>query len=208
VMAAVTDPVGRGFVGSIPRPGGNITGLAMVDEDLFGKQLQLLKELVPKVSRVSVLRTEAGTPKELEEAGKSLRIQLQVLVVRSREELDDAFPAMVRARSEALLIVPSPLFILHRTRLAELATKVRLPTMYGAKEYVEVGGLMSYGANVLYNYRYAAVYVDKILKGAKPANLPVEQPAKFEFVINLKTAKALGLTIPSSLLGRADEVIQ
>jgi putative ABC transport system substrate-binding protein len=208
VMAAVTDPVGRGFVGSISRPGGNVTGLTMIDEDLSAKQLQLLKELVPKVSRVSVLRTEAGAPKELEAAGKSLKIQLQVLVARSREELDDAFSAMVRARSEALLVVPTPLFILHRTRLAELATKVRLPTMYSAKEYVEVGGLMAYGANVLYNYRHVAVYVDKILKGAKPADLPVEQPTKFELVINLKTAKALGLTIPPSLLGRADEVIQ
>jgi putative ABC transport system substrate-binding protein len=157
---------------------------------------------------VAVLRTEAGTPKAFEQAGKALRIQLQVLVARSRQELDEAFPAMVRARSEALLVVPTPLFIVHRTRLAELATKVRLPTMYGAKEYVEVGGLMAYGANVLYNYRHAAVYVDKLLKGARPADLPVEQPAKFELVINLKTAKALGLTVPPSLLLRADEMIE
>jgi ABC-type uncharacterized transport system substrate-binding protein len=208
VMAAVTDPVGRGFVGSISRPGGNVTGLTMVDEDIFGKQLQLLKEVVPKAARVSVLRTPTGTLKELEGVGKALKIQLQVVVVRSREELDDAFPAMVRARSEALLVVPTPLFIVHRTRLVELATKARLPTMYGAKEYVEAGGLMAYGANVLYNYRHAAVYVDKILKGAKPADLPVEQPARFELVINLKTAKALGLTIPQSLLLRADEIIE
>jgi ABC-type uncharacterized transport system substrate-binding protein len=208
VMAAVTDPVGRGFVGSISRPGGNVTGLTMVDEEISGKQLQLLKEVIPKAARVSVLRTRTGTSKELEEAGKALKVQLQVVVVTSREELDDAFPAMVRARSEALLVVPAPLFIVHRIRLVELAAKARLPTMFGAKEYVEVGGLMAYGANVLYNYRHVAVYVDKILKGAKPADLPVEQPTKFELVINLKTAKALGLTIPPSLLGRADEVIQ
>jgi putative ABC transport system substrate-binding protein len=208
VMAAVDDPVGRGFVGSLSRPGGNITGLTMQEQDIFAKQLQFLKEVVPKVSRVSVLQTQVDTAKGLEEAAKSLRIQLQVLTARSREEFDDAFSSMVRGRADALLVVPTPLFLLHRTRLVELAAKARLPTMHGAKEYAEAGGLMAYGTNYLYNYRHAAVYVDKILKGAKAADLPVEQPTKFELVINLKTAKALGLTIPPSLLGRADQVIE
>jgi putative ABC transport system substrate-binding protein len=208
VMAAVGDPVGRGFVGSLSRPGGNITGLTMQEQDIFGKQLQFLKEVLPTVSRLFVLRTQADTPKELEEAARLLRIQLQGSAARSREELDDAFSSMVRARANALLVVPTPLFLLHRTRLVELAAKARLPTMYGAKEYAEAGGLIAYGTNYLYNYRYAAVYVDKILKGARAADLPVERPTKFELVINLKTAKALGLTIPTSVLARADQVIE
>ena len=147
-------------------------------------------------------------PKVLEEAARVLRIQPQVVAARSREEFDDAFSRIVRERSDAVLVVPTPLFFAHRARLLELAAKARLPTMCGAREYAEAGGLMAYGTNYVYIHRHAAVYVDKILKGAKPADLPVEQPTKFELVISLKTAKALGLTIPQTLLQRADQVIQ
>jgi len=208
VMAAVSDPQAKGFVSSLSRPGGNITGLTMQEQDIYPKQLQLLKELVPNISRVSLLRPQSDVPKELEAAARVLRIQLQAVAARSRDEFEDAFSTMVRGRSDALFVVPTPLFLIHRIPLVELSAKARRPTIYGAREYAEAGGLMSYGTNYLYNYRYAAVYVDKILKGAKPAGLPVEQPTKFELVINLKTAKALGLTIPPSLLQRADQVIE
>jgi putative tryptophan/tyrosine transport system substrate-binding protein len=208
VMAAADDPVGRGFVGSLSRPGGNITGLTMQEQDILTKNLQYLKEVVPNASRVFVLQMRAATATELEEAATSLRIRLQVVTTRSREEFDDAFASMARGRADALLLVPTPLFLLHRARLVELAAKARLPAIYGAREYAEAGGLMAYGTNYVYNYRYAAVYVDRILKGAKTSDLPVEQPTKFELVINLKTAKALGLTIPPSLLARADQVIE
>jgi len=208
VMAAVGDPVGKGLVGSLSRPGGNVTGLTMQEQDINAKQLQLLKELVPRVSRVSLLGIQDDTPKDLEAAAKLLRIQLRAVAARSREEFEGAFSTIAREGSDALLVVPTPVFFLYRTPLVALSAKARLPTMYGAKEYAEAGGLMSYGTNYLYNYRYAAVYVDKILKGAKPGDLPIEQPTKFELVINLKTAKALGLTIPPSLLQRADQVIE
>jgi len=207
VMGAVSDSVGRGLVSSLARPGGNITGLSMQEQDTFAKQLQLLKEVVPKASRISVL-TLAPLPKEAEDAAELARVQLHVLAPQSREEFDEAFSSMVRGRSDALVVMPSPLFFLHRTRLSDLAAKVRLPAIYGAKEYAAAGGLMAYGANYLYIYRHAASYVDKILKGAKPADLPVEQPTNFELVINLKTAKTLGLTIPPSILARADQVIE
>ena len=213
-MVVVGNPVGRGFVDSIARPGGNITGLTIIDSDIVGKQLQLLKEAIPRASRFSVLRN-AATPtgaglasKNLEVAAQLLGIQPQILAVRSPEEFDDVFSAMIRERSDALLVMSDSMFFAHRTRLADLAVKARLPTMFTTGEYAEAGGLMAYGANFLYNFRRAAVYVDKILKGAKPADLPIEQPTQFEFVINLKTAKALGVTIPPSLLGRADRVIQ
>ncbi len=214
VIVVVGNPVGRGFVDSIARPGGNITGLTVIDSDIVGKQLQLLKEAIPRASRFSVLRN-AATPtgaglasKNLEVAAQLLGIQPQILAVRSPEEFDDVFSAMIRERSDALLLMSDSMFFAHRTRLADLAVKARLPTMFTTGEYAEAGGLMAYGANFLYNFRRAAVYVDKILKGAKPADLPIEQPTQFEFVINLKTAKALGVTIPPSLLGRADRVIQ
>jgi putative ABC transport system substrate-binding protein len=210
IMVVASDPLGQGLVGNLARPSENITGLSLMATEILPKQLEILKEAVPQAARVSVLRNgpSLGSVKELEGAAKQLRVELQVLTARSVEEIDGAFPAMVRGRCDAVLVVSDPLFYLHRTRLAELAVKARLPGIYPEQEYVEAGGLMAYGASFRYNFRRAAVYVDKILKGAKPADLPVEQPSKFELVINLKTAKALGLTIPPSLLGRADEVIQ
>jgi putative ABC transport system substrate-binding protein len=217
VFVVVSEAVERGLVHSLAQPGGNLTGLSLLTEDTLAKQLQILKEAIPRASRVSVLRWTAGRPqapsvspyeKELERAAQLLRIQLQVVVVQSPEEFDEAFSTMTRGRSDALIVMSNYLFFLHRTRLAELAVKSRLPGMFPVAEYAEAGGLMAYAQSFRDCHRRAAVYVDKILKGAKPADLPVEQPTKFELVINLKTAKALGLTIPPSLLGRADEVIQ
>jgi putative ABC transport system substrate-binding protein len=179
--------------------------------ELTAKALQLLKEAIPQASRVSALQSGVGrgpVSMELERAAQFLGIQLQVVVAPSPEAFDEAFSTMIRGRSDALLVHSDPMFFLHQTRLIELAAKARLPAIFGASEYVQAGGLMSYAPNFLYHFRRAAVYVDKILKGAKPADLPIEQPTKFELVINLKTAKALGLTIPPSLLSRADEVIQ
>jgi len=211
VMVIPSDPLGAGLVDSLARPGGNVTGLSGMGMEIGSKQLQILKETVPPASRVSVLLTTSGPNAvrvELERAAKALGIQLQVLAARGPEEFDGAFSAMIRGRSQGLIIDSPPVYFLHRKQLAELAVKARLPAMFGSREYAEAGGLMAYGASFADNHRRAAVYVDKILKGAKPADLPVEQPTKFELVINLKTAKALGLTIPPSLLGRADEVIQ
>jgi ABC-type uncharacterized transport system substrate-binding protein len=216
VTVAVVDPVGLGLVASLARPGGNITGLtSFVAPEIAGKQLELLKETVPKVSRIAVLRNPA-TPgsarwlKETEVASLALGdTTLQPLEARSLTDFDSAFAAMTTKRAGALLVAGDVLFLTHRTRLADLAAKSHLPAMYtGGREYVESGGLMSYGPILPELFRRAAIYVDKILKGAKPADLPVEQPTKFELVINMKTAKALGLTIPPSLLLRADEVIQ
>jgi putative tryptophan/tyrosine transport system substrate-binding protein len=210
LIVVAGDVVGAGLVDSLARPGGNITGLIMMSVETQAKQLEILKEAIPQAARVSVLRNlpSIGSMKELEGAARLLRIQLQLLTAGSPEGIDDAFPAMIRGRSDAFIVVSDPLFYLHRKRLAELAAKARLPGMFPVQEYVEAGGLMAYGASFRYNFRRAAVYVDKILKGAKPADLPVEQPTKFELVINLKTAKAFGLTIPQSLLARADELIQ
>jgi len=208
------DPVGLGLVASLARPGGNITGLtATVGAEIAGKQLELLKETVPKVSRVAVLWNPA-TPgnalalREAEIAAQALGVGLQPLEARSLDDFDSAFAAMTRQRVGALLVLADVMFTTHRKELADLTAKRRLPAIYGQRQFVDDGGLISYGANILDNFRRAAGYVDKILKGAKPADLPVEQPTKFELVINLKTAKALGLTIPQSLLQRADEVIQ
>jgi ABC-type uncharacterized transport system substrate-binding protein len=213
VMTGGGDPVGNGLVASLARPGGNVTGLSILAFETVGKQLELLKEIVPRFSRVAVL----GNPNtqmyplwlgEVKAAARSLGVQLQILEARGPDNLESAFAAMSRERAGALLVPTDGMFLLHRTRIVELAAKSRLPAMYGTKEYVDVGGLMVYGASLRDNFRRAATYVDKILKGAKPADLPVEQPTKFEFVINMKTAKALGLTIPPSVLARADEVIQ
>ena len=211
VFVSVTDPVGLGLVSSLARPGGNITGLANSTEDLAGKRLELLRELVPKLRRVAVL-SHPATPsnaKQLEGAqvaARALGIQLQPVPVRGPDDFDSAFKA---ARSaDGLLLLDVALFTTHRARLVGLAATSRLPAMYGYKEMVDVGGLMSYGVHFPDLHRRAATYVDKILKGAKPADLPVEQPTKFEFVINRRTAKALGLTIPPSLLLRADQVIE
>jgi len=216
VMVAVADPVGSGLVASLARPGGNITGLTFLGAELSAKRLQLLKEVVPGLSRVAVLwhpgahgeQTQRNMLKETEVAGRALELQLQLLEARDPNDFDRAFSAMTRKRAGALLVLTSPMFIAERRRLADLAARSRLPATYHVKEFVEAGGLMAYGASIPDQVRRVAVFADKILKGAKPADLPVEQPTKFELVINLKTAKALGLTIPQSVLFRADEVIQ
>jgi putative tryptophan/tyrosine transport system substrate-binding protein len=208
VFAAVGDPVATGLVKSLARPGGNVTGLSILGPELDGKRLELLKEAVTKTSRVAVLFGPESPRKELEIAAQALGIQLVLLPVR---ELGDFEPAFETARKEsvhALLTSPSPLLNTVRERIVELAAKNRLPAMYGSSEFVEAGGLMSYAPSYVDLFRRAAIYVDKILRGAKPADLPVEQATKFELVINLKTAKALGLTISPSLLARADQVIE
>jgi putative tryptophan/tyrosine transport system substrate-binding protein len=213
VMSVVIDPVGSGLVASLARPGGNVTGLTIMASDLVGKQLELLKEVVPKVSRVALLWNpdnpgSAPQLRQAEAAARALGVRLQPLEARDPQEIDSAFAAMTRERAGALVILADSIFLNQRRQIAELAAKRRLPAVFGNGEHAEAGGLMAYSANLLDLERRAATYVDKILKGAKPADLPVEQPSKFELVINLKTAKALGLTIPQSLLGRADEVIQ
>ncbi|MBI5627878.1 MAG: ABC transporter substrate-binding protein [Candidatus Rokubacteria bacterium] len=213
VFAVTDDPVAEGLVASLARPGGNITGLASIGGEVVGKQLELLKEVAPKVSRVAVLQNPSnpGHPHNLrraEGAARALGLQLQVLEARTPAEIDAAFAAMRSQRAGGVLVLRDPLFHTQRTQIAALAAKSRLPAVYGIREQAEAGGLMAYGANVLLMYRRAATYVDRILKGAKPSDLPVEQPTKFELVVNLKTAKAAGLTIPQSILLRADEVIQ
>jgi putative ABC transport system substrate-binding protein len=212
VMIFPSDPVGLGLVASLRRPGGNITGTTYAPGSaIFGKQLQILRETIPRVSRVAILSNPADPNEiqmnEVEVAARSLGIHLQRLDARGPEEFDSAFAAMARERAEALLVGGSSTFLAHQARLAELAVKFRLPTMVNFREMVEAGCLITYAINMTDFIGRAAVYVDKILKGAKPADLPVEQPTKFELVINLKTAKALGLTIPQSVLTRADEVI-
>ena len=216
VFAAAADPVTNGLVTSLARPGGNVTGLSNLTPELVGKCLELLKQAVPGVSRVAVLwqpgglgeRTEKDMLKEAEVAARALGVRLQFVEARGPADFDRAFSDMTRARAGALTVLPSTMFIIERRRLVDLAAKNRLPAVYPLREYVDAGGLMSYGPNLADLFRRAATYVDKILKGAKPADLPVEQPTKFELVINLKTAKALGLTIPQSLLQRADQVIE
>src|SRR5438552_466358 len=214
VMASAADPVAEGIVASLARPGGNITGLmGNAGPEIAGKRLELLKEAVPKVSRVAVLSNptnpvSAPALGATRAADRSLRLQLQMLEARAPDEIERAFAAMTREHADALVVVTDAMFILQRKRIAAFAAKQRLPTMSGWREDVEIGSLMSYAASGRDNFRRAATYVDTILKGAKPGDLPVEQPTKFELVINLKTAKALGLTIPQSLLPRADEVIQ
>jgi putative tryptophan/tyrosine transport system substrate-binding protein len=214
VVISVGDPVGLGLIASLAHPGGNVTGLSFsVGLEIVGKQLELLKETVPKVRRVAILSNPANPAqplgiREVKVAARSLGVQLQLLEARGPNEFDGAFAAMAKERAGALLVPAESLFVLHRTRLADLAARSRLPAAYGFREHVEAGGLMSYGPSVRDLFRRSATFVDKILKGAKPGDLPVEQPTKFEFVVNLKTAKALGLTIPQSLLQRADQIIQ
>jgi putative ABC transport system substrate-binding protein len=216
VFAAPADPVASGLVTSLARPGGNVTGLSNLAPELVGKGLELLTQAVPGLTRVAVLwhpgglgeRTEKDMLKAAEVAARALGVRLQVVEARGPADIDRAFSQMTRARAGALTVLTTPMLLAERRRLVDLAAKHRLPAVYTSREFVDAGGLMSYGANVADLLRRAATYVDKILKGAKPADLPVEQPTKFELVINLKTAKALGLTIPQSLLGRADEIIQ
>ncbi len=215
VGMSLTEPVALGLVASLARPGGNVTGVTYgVDTDIFGKQLELLREVIPKVRRVAVLSNPGNTPAQplimssVEGAARSLGLQLQLLEARGPGEFDGVFAAMAKERAGALLVTGDPMFFLHRARLADLAVKNRLPSMSTQGQWVEARGLMAYGPSFSDMYRRAATYVDKILKGARPADLPVEQPIKFELGINLKTAKALGLTIPQSVLIQADEVIQ
>ena len=216
VFADVADPVSRGFVSSLARPGGNITGLANLNTDLVGKWLELLKQAVPGVTRVAFLwqpgilpeRAEKDVMQRVEAAARTLGVQLQVLEARGPEDFDRAFVEMTRSRIDAVIVWGGVMFIYERKRIAELAARNRLPSSYPMSEFVDAGGLLSYAPNIADNFRRAAGYVDRILKGAKPADLPVEQAAKLELVINLKTAKALGLTIPPSLLQRADRVVE
>jgi putative ABC transport system substrate-binding protein len=213
VMTFDDDPVGSGFVASLARPGGNITGLSTLSPELSGKQLELLKEIVPKLSRVAVIGTSArqGTAQalnEMELAAGTFKVKLQFLDVQNPKDIETAFRATSKGRADALLVLQSPVFNSHRAEIADLAIKRRLPATYPRREFVEDGGLMFYGVNVLDLDRRAATYVDKILKGTKPADLPVEQPKKFEFIINLKAAKQIGLTIPPNVLVRADKVIK
>jgi putative ABC transport system substrate-binding protein len=214
VMTNEGDPVGTGFVASLARPGGNITGLSTLTPETSGKRLELLKEIVPKLSRIAVFGTStlpgnAQSLRETEVAAGAFGVKLQYLDVLSPKDLETAFRAAVKERADAvLMMVAGGVTSAHRTEIAELAVKSRLPVIYSSPVYVEAGGLMSYGASVTDLDRRAATYVDKILKGAKPADLPVEQPKKFELVINLKAAKQIGLTIPPNVLARADKVIK
>ena len=213
VFAQVLDPVGAGLVANLARPGANVTGVSIMVEDLSGKYLELLKEVVPRMSRVAVL-WEPDQPAgsllltHIERSATSLRVQLQPLKVQNPNDFDIAFSSVNRPRADAFLVLPSSLFNLYRSRLTSLAARSRVPAMFVRREFVDAGGLMSYSPNFADQARHAATYVDRILKGAKPADLPIEQPTKFELVINLKTAKTLGLTIPPSLLQRADQVIE
>ncbi len=213
VMANSTDPVGTGFIASLARPGGSVTGLTGISPELNAKRLELLKEAVPGLSRVAIMwnpddRGGVLDYKETENAARALRLQLQSLEVSRADDFERAFATSTTGHAEALIAVPSSLAFTNRSQLASLALKNRMPSMFGPREIADAGGLMAYGPSVTELWRRAATYVDKILKGAKPGDLPVEQPNKFELVINLKTAKALGLTLPPSLLRRADEVIQ
>jgi len=213
VMALVGDPVGSGLVASLPRPGGNVTGLSSMTIPLSTKRLQLLKEAVPQATRVAVL-WNPDTPwhtkvvEDLKAVAPSMSIELAFVGVRTPDEIGPAFSAIGRGRAEALQLIESPLFSTQRMTLLNLVSKARLPAMYPERQFADTGGLMSFGTNIGDLYRRSAGYVAKILKGAKPADLPIEQPTKFEFVVNLKTAKALGITIPQSILLRADEVIR
>ena len=213
VITQDIDPVGSGFVASLARPGGNITGLSSLSVDISGKRLELLKEIIPKPFRVAILGTStipgyAQSLKEIELAAGAFGMRLQPLDVHAAKEIEAAFQAARRERADAILLLQSFVLNSQRKQITDLAIKIRLPAIYYAPEWVEDGGLMSYGASFTDLNRRAATYIDKILKGAKPANLPVQQPTKFEFVINLKTAKEIGLEIPQKVLARADRVIR
>jgi putative ABC transport system substrate-binding protein len=214
VMPIGSDPVGAGFAASLARPGGNITGLSAYSPELNGKRLELLKELVPSISRVALLMSPKvpGSPldlKETEAAAQSLRLRSQLHEVDGSADLENVFKAIVNKKAEGFVVFPGqPTLFISRKQIVDLAAKYRLPAMYPLADYVTAGGLTSYGVNNLDLFRRAATYVDKILKGTKPADLPIEQPTKFEFIINLKAAKQIGLTIPPNVLARADRVIK
>ena len=213
VMAIVADPVGSGLVTSLAHPGGNVTGLSLMTTDLTAKRLQLLKETIPRLIRVAVL-WNPGTPyhlkavEDLKAVAPSLSLELKFVSAQKPDEFRSALSAVSRASAQALYVLDDPLYFAHRMTLLKLASQTRLPVVYGERGFVDEGGLMSYGTNLGNLTRRSAGYVDKILKGAKPGDLPIEQPTKFDLVVNLKTAKALGLTIPQSILQRADEVIR
>jgi putative ABC transport system substrate-binding protein len=213
VMGFDSDPVGSGLVASLAQPGGNITGLSTLAPEISGKQLELLKEIVPKLSRVAVIGTStvpgyAQVLKEMELAAGALKLQLQYLDVLDPKDIETAFRAASKGRADAVLVLTSPVFFSLRKQVVNLAIKSRVPAIYPVSEYVEDGGLVSYGVSYTDLFRRAATYVDKILKGRTPADLPVEQPMKFEFIINLQAAKKIGLTIPPNVLVRADRVIR
>jgi putative ABC transport system substrate-binding protein len=213
VMAQDTDPVANGFVASLARPGGNITGLSTLAPELSGKQLELLKETVSRLSRIAILGNStlpgnAQALKEMELAAGAFKVQLQYVDVLDLKNIETAFRAVSKARADAVLVLGNPIFLSQRIQITDLAVKSRLPAIYERPEYVDDGGLMTYGVNINELYRRAATYVDKILKGRTPADLPVEQPIKFEFIVNLKAAKQIGLTIPPNVLARADKVIK
>lgn len=213
VMIAVGDPVGTGIIPSLSRPGGNITGLTSISPELDGKRLELLREVIPNLSHIAVLWNAASPlqvvgERQTQAAAQVLRMKVLSLGVRTQEEIEDALATIVRERPGALLVLADRLFLQHRARIMAFATKHRLPGVHAYRELVEAGGLMSFGPSYAGMHKRAAYFVDRILKGTKPADLPVEQPTRFELVINLRTAKALGLTIPPSVLIRADEVIQ
>jgi putative ABC transport system substrate-binding protein len=212
VFAVSGDPVAEGLVGSLARPGGNLTGLATISPELAGKQLEMLKAIVPKLTRVAILQnptqpSHARTIREAESAARRLGVQIHVFDARTSLEIDAAFAAMVSQRAGGVLVLRDAEFRVHRAWVAALAAEHRLPAIYGLREEAEAGGLIAYGASVPQLFRRAATYVDKILRGAKPADLPVEQPTKLELVINAKTAKSLGITIPPILLAQADQII-
>ena len=213
IVMVAADPVAAGFVASLARPGGNITGLSMMSGEVIGKQLEMLKEVVPKVSRVALLGNpanpgDADWVRHAQDAGRALGVRLQPLEARVSSEIDKAFTEMTREGADAVVILNDTMFSDNRVRIADQAARRRLPTVFGLHEHAEAGGLLAYEPSRSERWRRAATYVDKILKGAKPGDLPIEQPTKFELVINLKTAKALGVTIPPSLLLRADQVIE
>jgi putative tryptophan/tyrosine transport system substrate-binding protein len=213
VFAQEGEPVGSGLVASLARPGGNVTGLSTFSPELHGKRLEILKEVDPRISRVAVFGTStvqghALFLKDQEPAARALRLQLQYLDLLNSRDIETAFRAASKGRADAILLLSGPVLNAHRRQVVDLAAKSRLPAMYNFPEFVQAGGLMSYGVSNVDMARRAATYVDKILKGAKPAELPVEQPTKFEFVINLKAAKQIGLTIPPNVLVRADKVIR
>jgi putative ABC transport system substrate-binding protein len=209
VMTSGSDAVDGGLVSSLARPGGNVTCLTSLYDDLSGKRLELLKETVPKLSRVAVLWEGGGNQwRAIQAAARELLLQVHSMEIRSADDFEAAFKDAIKARSGALTVTAGTLFSANQKRIADLAIRNRLPAMFATEQYVAVGGLMYYGANTSDLYRRAAIFVDKILKGTKPADLPVEQPMKFEFVINLKTAKLIGLTIPPNVLARADKVIK
>ena len=213
VFARISDPIGLGFVATLAQPGGNLTGVSILTRELAAKRLELLVWAIPEAKRVGVLwdpNLPSGVPelRELEGAARTLNLELIPVEVRKPDDLEPALWAIGEQRAGGLIIVPGPIFTEHVRRIVDLTGKAGLPAMFWRREHAEAGGLMSYGTNYPDMYRRAAAYVDKILKGARPDDIPVEQPTKFEFVVNLKTAKALGLTIPYTLLGRADEVIE